>query len=136
MSLLLFKSNILIAFVLIFSINYCQNVEIDSSEIKNPSIAWKIAFIPGFGQLYNEKYIKFATLTSAHLYAMKKYTALRKQGNITKRNTWGWWVIGLYFYGILDAYVDAQLSSFPSKINKKSVNTETTQGYNLETKKK
>ena len=136
MSLLLFKLKILIAFILIFSINYCQNVEIDSSEIKNPSIAWKIAFVPGFGQLYNEKYIKFATLTSTHLYAIKKYTTLRKQGNITKRNTWGWWVIGLYFYGILDAYVDAQLSSFPSKVKKDSLNLEKNQVDILEMKKK
>jgi len=136
MSLLLFKSNILIAFILIFSINFCQNVEIDSLEIKNPSIAWKIAFVPGFGQLYNEKYIKFATLTSTHLYAIKKYTTLRKQGNITKRNTWGWWVIGLYFYGILDAYVDAQLSSFPSKVKKDSLNLEKNQVDILEMKKK
>tara|TARA_B100001115_G_C15667295_1_gene322047 strand:+ start:65 stop:430 length:366 start_codon:yes stop_codon:yes gene_type:complete len=121
---------------MIVSFSFTQSVDVDSSKIKNPSIAWKIAFIPGFGQLYNEKYIKFATLTALQVFSIKNYTTLRSQGNITKRNTWGWWVIGLYFYGILDAYVDAQLSSFPSKINKKSVNTETTQGYNLETKKK
>ena len=121
---------------MIVSFSFTQNVDVDSSKIKSPSIAWKIAFIPGFGQLYNEKYIKFATLTALQMFSIKNYSTLRSQGNITKRNTWGWWVIGLYFYGILDAYVDAQLSSFPSKNNKKSVNTETTQGYNLETKKK
>ena len=120
---------------MIVSISCSQNVEIDSSEIKNPSIAWKISFVPGLGQLYNEKYIKFATLTSAHIFSIKKYTSLRKQGNITKRNTWGWWVIGLYFYGILDAYVDAQLSSFPSKVKKDSTNLETNQVNTLEMKK-
>ena len=77
-----------------------------------------------------------AIIFKKKIIAPIKYTTLRKQGNITKRNTWGWWVIGLYFYGILDAYVDAQLSSFPSKVKKDSLNLEKNQVDILEMKKK
>jgi len=39
--------------------------------------------------------------------------------NIHKRNTWGWWIFGIYTLGILDAYVDAHLTSFPIYKKKK-----------------
>ena len=105
--------------VILFSSKlYSQDTEIDSSKVKNPSFAWKIAFIPGMGQLYNGNYFKFVGLVGAEIYAVSKFNHLRSKGNITKRNTYGWWVVGLYFYGILDAYVDAHLSSFPKKVKK------------------
>ena len=107
-----------ILIILISSILYSQDTEIDSSKVKNPSFAWKIAFIPGMGQLYNGNYFKFVGLVGAEIYAVSKFNHLRSKGNITKRNTYGWWVLGLYFYGILDAYVDAHLSSFPKKVKK------------------
>ena len=31
---------------------------VDSTKIKNPKIAFRLGFIPGLGQLYNEKYFK------------------------------------------------------------------------------
>ena len=40
------------------------------------------------------------------------YKDLNKIG---MRNTYAWWIIGIYFWSILDAYVDAQLSTFPNK---------------------
>ena len=101
-----------------FLIGFClaQNTAIDSSKIKDPSLAWKVSFVPGLGQLYNERYLKFIGLLSAEFYAFNKFNHLRDSGNITKRNTYGWWIVGLYFYGILDAYVDAHLSTFPKEI--------------------
>ena len=104
--------------LLLSSILYSQDTEIDSSKVKNPSFAWKIAFIPGMGQLYNGNYFKFVGLVGAEIYAVSKFNHLRSKGNITKRNTYRWWFVGLYFYGILDAYVDAHLSSFPKKVKK------------------
>jgi len=118
MSLLPYRLNSIIIILCVLSFCFGQNSEIDSSKVKDPSLAWKIAFIPGLGQLYNEKYFKFIGLLSAEFYAVNRFNNLRKDGNITKRNTYGWWVMGLYFYGILDAYVDAHLSSFPKKVNK------------------
>ena len=108
-----------------FLIGFCigQNTAIDSSQIKDPSIAWKVSFIPGLGQLYNERYVKFIGLLSTELYAINKFNHLKNSGNITKRNTYGWWIVGLYFYGILDAYVDAHLSTFPKKVNKEEKNS-------------
>ena len=29
------------------------------------------------------------------------------------RNTYAWWLQGLYFYGVVDAYVDYSLNNFP-----------------------
>ena len=121
---------------MICSICTGQNTEIDSSKIKDPSLAWKISFIPGLGQLYNEKYFKFIGLLSAEFYAINKFNNLRQQGNITKRNTYGWWIIGLYFYGVLDAYVDAHLSSFPKKIDNKESDSSLDQTDSLKIEKK
>ena len=36
-----------------------------------------------------------------------------KLGN---RNTYAWWVLGLYVMSILDSYIDAHLSTFPVKV--------------------
>lgn len=115
MLLLPVKINKLFFILLLVSFPLCQNTEIDSSKIKNPSLAWKLSFIPGLGQLYNEKYLKFGALLSGQFYAINRFKGLKNSGNITKRNTYGWWIVGLYFYGILDAYVDAHLSTFPKK---------------------
>ena len=48
-----------------------------------------------------------------------KFNDYHKQGNeLGKRNTYAWWVIGLYIMSILDAYIDAHLSTFPTEKNK------------------
>ena len=40
---------------------------------------------------------------------------LKDEGRIGLRNTYAWWVFGLFVWNILDSYVDAQLSTFPIK---------------------
>ncbi len=51
-------------------------------------------------------------------YSIYKFTDYIKQGNkLGIRNSYAWWIIGLYMMSILDAYVDAQLSTFPVKVN-------------------
>ena len=104
---------IIIFYTMTISLSFTQGVYTDSTKIKNPSIAWKMAFIPGMGQMYNKKWVKSLILLSSEYYVIDKYKYLKKTGNITKRNTYAWWIIGIYIYGILDAYVDAHLSSFP-----------------------
>ncbi len=111
------KTNIILIFSILIGSLLSQETYIDSTNIKNPSTAWKLGFIPGLGQVYNGKWIKSGILITSQLYAMDNYIRLKEEGNITKRNTYAWWVLGLYFYGILDAYVDAHLSSFPKKYN-------------------
>ncbi len=98
------------------SLSAGQESYIDSTRIKDPSLAWKLSLIPGGGQIYNGKWGKAAALILAQYVAVSNFNDLRKQGNIEKRNKYGWWIMGLYVFGILDAYVDAQLSTFPTKI--------------------
>ena len=108
----------------LFSILMAQDTQIDSTNIKNPNVAWKLSLIPGMGQLYNEKYVKSGAFILAGTYAYLKRTEFSSSGQIGKRNTYSWWLFGLYVWGILDAYVDAQLSTFPSGKNNKLENEE------------
>ena len=99
-----------------------QNTQIDSTKIKNPNVAWKLSLIPGMGQFYNEKYVKSGVFILVGSYAYFKRSDFTSSGEIGKRNTYSWWLFGLYVWGILDAYVDAQLSTFPTEINDKLEN--------------
>ena len=76
--------------------------------------------IPGVGQIYNEdnnKAIGFWLLESYSIYKFNTYSEQGDRG-LGKRNTYAWWVLGLYIMSILDAYIDAHLSTFPVEINK------------------
>ncbi|MBC8311110.1 MAG: hypothetical protein H8E72_02295 [Candidatus Marinimicrobia bacterium] len=101
----------------LISLLMAQDTRIDSTKIKNPSIAWKLSLIPGMGQLYNERYVKSGMFMLAGSYAYFKRSEFASAGQIGKRNTYSWWLFGLYAWGMLDAYVDAQLSTFPTEKN-------------------
>ena len=85
----------------------------DSIYYKNPSLSWKLAMIPGLGQIYNQKYLKSISFLTFQTYAVIKYIEFENKQNIALRNTYAWWVFGIYIWSILDAYVDAHLSTFP-----------------------
>ena len=95
---------------------------IDSTMIRNPKIAWKLGFIPGLGQLYNGKYLKAFGFVAGEYIALSRFNEFKNNESIGLRNTYAWWIIGLYIWSILDAYVDAQLSTFP--INRLQSNNE------------
>ena len=101
---------------IIITISMAQDeAYVDSMKVRNPRIAWKLALLPGIGQLYNGKYIKaFGTLGAEYL-AWKKFNTFKDLNRIGMRNTYAWWIIGIYVWSILDSYVDAQLSTFPEK---------------------
>ena len=84
----------------------------------NPKFDWKINLIPIVGQIKNEKYIKAGLLSGAQFYASNKFLIHNDKDQIAKRNTYAWWIISLYFYGVIDAYVDYSLKNFPTE-NKK-----------------
>jgi hypothetical protein len=108
-------------FCLLFTILIAENTVVDSIKIKNPKVAWKLSLIPGVGQIYNERYIKSGLFISAGSYAYVKRSKFASMGKVKKRNTYSWWLFGLYVWGILDSYVDAHLSTFPiDDVNKKS----------------
>ena len=91
-----------------------QQAVSDSLEIKDPSVAWKLAFIPGAGQIYNGDYHKAVGFWLLESYSIYKFNDYYNQKNqLGKRNTYAWWIIGLYVMSILDAYIDAHLSTFP-----------------------
>ena len=106
----------LIFILLTFSICSTQESEyIDSTKVRNPALAWKLGVIPGIGQLYNGKYIKAIGFMGAEYFAVNRFIELKNENRIGLRNTYGWWVFGLFVWNMLDAYVDAQLSTFPTK---------------------
>ena len=105
-----------IIFLFAFRICTSQDLEyIDSTKVRNPRLAWKLSVIPGMGQLYNGKYIKAIGFMSAEYFAVSRLIELKTENRIGLRNTYGWWVFGLFVWNMLDAYVDAQLSTFPIK---------------------
>ena len=102
--------------LIVFSISTSQDIGyIDSTKVRNPKLAWKLAFIPGMGQLYNGKYVKALGFIGAEYFSVKRFIELKEEDNIAIRNTYGWWVFGFFVWNMLDAYVDAQLSTFPVK---------------------
>jgi len=104
--------------IILFAFSICTSQEseyIDSTKVGNPSLAWKLSMIPGVGQLYNGKYLKAIGFIGTEYFAVSRFIELNDEKRIGLRNTYGWWVIGLFVWNMLDAYVDAQLSTFPIK---------------------
>tara|TARA_B100000686_G_C16339744_1_gene737288 strand:- start:101 stop:433 length:333 start_codon:yes stop_codon:yes gene_type:complete len=99
-------------YIITFSILFAN-----SENIKHEKFDWKLNLIPFVGQIKNKKYIKTVALATLQSYSLYNFYDYNKKKQIGKRNTYAWWVFGLYFYGIIDAYVDYSLKNFP-KVNK------------------
>ena len=116
----------------------------DSIRVKNPKTAFFASIIPGGGQIYNGKLVKGVTVMGLEALAIKSWFEnskiysdydtgnylLRKSRYLAKRNKYAWWVIFLYFYGMIDAIVDAHLSPFEEVMDANIENGE--QGENNE----
>ena len=103
-----------IAILCAFSICIGQEVGyIDSTKVKDPGLAWKLGVLPGLGQIYNGKYVKAIGFMGAEYFVVNRFMELKKENRIGLRNTYAWWTFGLFVWNMLDAYVDAQLSTFP-----------------------
>jgi len=114
-------------FVFMFTIAFAQKTD-DSTRTLSPKKAALWAFIPGGGQFYNKKILKAGLIFGAEIAAFyfwqdnasnyKNYDDpgsnfdLPKGRYLSKRNKYGWWVGFIYFYGMLDAVVDAHLINF------------------------
>ena len=113
---MILKKQIIILFIFstfILSKSLSVEEKTDSTVIKNPDIVKKISFIPGAGQFYNEDYLKGSLFFLSEIYSI--YMANKFSSNINKRNNFIWWAIGIYILNIADAYIDAELSSFPDE---------------------
>lgn len=92
----------------------------DSSVALSPKKAALWAIIPGAGQVYNGKYLKAGLILGAEIAAIwrfqensRLYSKYEEQSRyLDKRNKYAWWIFITYFYGIIDAVVDAHLAPF------------------------
>ena len=121
-----------------------QGSVLDSVKVKSPKTAFFASIIPGGGQIYNGKLVKGVAVMGLEALAIKSWLEnskiysdydtgnylLRKSRYLSKRNKYAWWVIFLYFYGMIDAIVDAHLSPFEDVMGANIENGE--QGENNE----
>ena len=86
-----------------------------------------LGIVPGGGQLYNRKWAKAVLVMAMDGYAITQFQQSRELYNdyddlnpdaanpyMDRRNRHAWRVLLFYLLGVLDAYVDAHLSTFPS----------------------
>ena len=108
--------SLVVFLIFIFSLLIPSDVKTKSSKT-----AKKLSFFPGAGQLYNGDYLKGLILFTSEAYSIYKANVLSKpiDGiiNASKRNTFIWWSIGIYIYSVIDAHIEAELSSFPDEDN-------------------
>ena len=118
---MIFKVAILIAF---FSLSFSEDLNSeenfknneDAIVKKRPEIARKLSFfIPGGGQFYNEKYLKGLGFLSSELICLYNWNLSLSPLSVASRNSWAWLAVGVYLWNIVDAYIDAELSTFPDE---------------------
>ena len=117
---MIFKICILIAF---FSFSFSEELnweeafekDSDITEKKDLGIARKLSFIPGAGQFYNKKYLKGVAFFTTELIALYNWNLSLSPLNVASRNSWAWLAVGIYVWNIVDAYIDAELSTFPDE---------------------
>ncbi len=86
----------------------------------NPRAALLLGLIPGGGQLYNGKWLKALIVITANGYffyqfqqARQAYQESQEIEDLEERNKFAWQAMFVYTLGLMDAYVDAHLSTFP-----------------------
>ena len=117
-------------FILVIFSNLFSQQKVDfrteEEQLKDPKIALKRSLtIPGAGQLYNDQKVKGYALMAGEVLALWSFNDNRKKYNnyedsdsnskehyLRERNRFAWIAIGLYFYGVLDAVVEAHLDNF------------------------
>ena len=80
-----------------------------------------MALIPSAGQVYNKDYHKAVGFWLLESYSVYKFNDYKKRDKLANRNTYAWWIAGLYIMSIIDAYVDAHLSTFPVEVKSDSM---------------
>lgn len=114
----------LFVFALFFSkTGYAQkdSIEVVTHSVKGAMMR-SIVF-PGWGQWYNGKKWKTCLIIGGELGLVGNAMYMNQKMHQAstpeefrfyqdKRNLTLWWLVGLYFLNILDAYVDAQLRDF------------------------
>ena len=112
---------LLLILFFLFTFLFPSHMRIDSTMIKDSvkSFRWSLIPIASQGQAYNQKYFKSTAFMLSQSYCLNQvhyYDQLSGVNNIKKRNDFAWWFLGVYISSIIDSYVDAELSSFPKRI--------------------
>ena len=100
----------------------------DSLKITNDKEVWKLNLIPsitGFvplGQLENNKPFKAVAIFALRHYWYNEFLIAKEINDISDRNRSFWWMFFLYFYGIIDAYVDSHLDELPEVNEENNLN--------------
>ena len=111
--------------VFLFAITISQLMSQDSTEVKTPKKALKYSLIPGGGQLYNGKRIKAILILGSELWMIYQFQVNRisfhnwdntyskpKEYYRENRNKHAWRALFVYIYNLVDALVDAHLSTY------------------------
>ncbi|HID94676.1 MAG TPA: hypothetical protein EYP53_01275 [Candidatus Latescibacteria bacterium] len=109
-----------------------SETEIDSLSVlkKSPTGALiRSALLPGWGQLYNGRYLKAGLILGAESFLAteivledRKIRAstsdAKRDLHTRRRNTFAIWLAGTILYSMIDAYVDAHLFGFEEEMEK------------------
>ena len=91
-----------------------------SRRAPDPRTALMLGLIPGGGQFYNGKWLKALIVIAANGYFLYQFHQARQAyqecqviDDLEERNKFAWQTMFVYMIGLMDAYVDAHLSTFP-----------------------
>lgn len=105
--------------------------ETDSTQgFADPQTALLLGLIPGGGQIYNGAWLKAVLVIAAEAYYLDAFQRAAQSyadfsslnpdsenPHLDARNGNAWRALIVYILGMLDAYVDAHLSTFPQESN-------------------
>ena len=105
--------------------------KVDSTQrFPDPQTALLLGLIPGGGQIYNGAWLKAVLVIAAEAYYLDafqraaqsyaEFSSLNPDSEnpyLDARNGNAWRALIVYILGMLDAYVDAHLSTFPQEDN-------------------
>ena len=111
------KLNILIYIIFGFLLS------IEQDTIRIDEDTWKASIIPSinmtsFVQYDNNKPLKGLSLSLMKLYWYDEFKEAHNEDRISNRNRAFWWSLFLYFYTIMDGYMDANLDDSKDEIKK------------------
>ena len=89
--------------------------------IKIDTDVWKASIIPSinmasFVQYDNSKPLKGFSLSIMKYYWYNEFKDAHEEGRVSNRNRAFWWSIFLYFYTVIDGYMDSKLDNHPKDI--------------------
>ncbi|MBT3589351.1 MAG: hypothetical protein HOK52_09235 [Candidatus Marinimicrobia bacterium] len=131
------------SFILICSIISTTSMINAQDSLRNvsPKKAAYRSIIPGYGQLYNRKFIKAGIVIALEGWAYSSFKTnanyynnyelnlpLSRTRYLQKRNKYAWWMGFIWFYGLVDSIVDAHLYPFKDVMKSKIETTEKMQG--------